>query len=714
MEFKAVGLDAIEHAQGLLSKFTALISGLAITGVTALTAYVTKATDAFIQQGEHLKTLSTQFGITVPQLSAFEQGAKLVGGSAGMVDSAFQRLSMRIGSMQVMFNQTHKLSPMLVADFNALGVKLAEHNGTMRNTNDIMTDTVDKLAKMSNITEMNRIALRLLGGEGPQFIAMLKNSGESMQQLQQDATRLGATMSTNDAEAADKLEMAHYRLNVVMEGVSNTLARAMMPAMQAFTNFMVGPGIGAFKSFATFIGSVVIPGLINLVDRGLKTVVPWLETNVPKAIALARGAFLSLMNSGVVEFFKDALKTAIQDLPTILDDIKTGAGFVSDKFNDLTDKGGRLAPALFAVAGGLIAVKTALTIQALIKDVTFAIEGLKLAMYGAAAAEMAEAGAGALAILPLLPFIAVVAAIGVVVGLTAYLIITHWTQVKNFAVTVWNTVTTTIKNFVTTIVGAITGFVTGLVKVWQKFASDPMYWIGYAIGWIITKWAQFNETMHQKARDLVSGIGHWISTLWPEHIQPWLVQTLINFATWLANLKSSMDTKFNDLIKSIGDWFNAVNWGLIGVDIVKGIIGGITGAAGWAKDQIGNFIAGLLKGAKDASQSRSPSKLFADQVGLPIAQGIAVGITGGKGIVQSALNAALPQATAPHVNYGSAGTFSLSSPSQAAQQQNDVAKLILVLEQQNEFLRRIAANTGGLGSSINNSIALALGNGLHT
>jgi hypothetical protein len=71
----------------------------------------------------------------------------------------------------------------------------------------------------------------------------------------------------------------------------------------------------------------------------------------------------------------------------------------------------------------------------------------------------------------------------------------------------------------------------------------------------------------------------------------------------------------------------------IGRGIVTGIWDGISGAAGWLKDKIKDFAGGLLDAALGALGIGSPSKVFAEKVGVPIAQGIAAGFASEAGNV---------------------------------------------------------------------------------
>ena len=80
--------------------------------------------------------------------------------------------------------------------------------------------------------------------------------------------------------------------------------------------------------------------------------------------------------------------------------------------------------------------------------------------------------------------------------------------------------------------------------------------------------------------------------------------------------------------------FNAVVNGLaglpgrvasVGSNIVRGIWSGISGAAGWLAGKVRSFAHGILDGMKSALGIHSPSRLFRDEVGRYLAQGIGVG-----------------------------------------------------------------------------------------
>jgi len=79
-----------------------------------------------------------------------------------------------------------------------------------------------------------------------------------------------------------------------------------------------------------------------------------------------------------------------------------------------------------------------------------------------------------------------------------------------------------------------------------------------------------------------------------------------------------------------------------GRGLIDGIISGITSGIGALESAIENAAQAALNAAKHALGISSPSKVFADQIGLNITSGIAMGITNGMGQVHSALALAMP------------------------------------------------------------------------
>ena len=79
------------------------------------------------------------------------------------------------------------------------------------------------------------------------------------------------------------------------------------------------------------------------------------------------------------------------------------------------------------------------------------------------------------------------------------------------------------------------------------------------------------------------------------------------------------------LIAAIVQGFTGKDWHTVGSDIIAGIARGITGAVGALKDAVQNAARRALDAAKSFLGIESPSKVFRDQVGAMMAEGMAEG-----------------------------------------------------------------------------------------
>ena len=125
----------------------------------------------------------------------------------------------------------------------------------------------------------------------------------------------------------------------------------------------------------------------------------------------------------------------------------------------------------------------------------------------------------------------------------------------------------------------------------------------------------------------------------------------------------------------------------IGSAITQGIISGIGDVAGMIWSRISGGLSGLVAKAKGALGIASPSKVFRDEVGKPITQGILVGITSQQHELEKALTDLLEPPTLAAVSH--AGVTAAGAAYDAA------AGLSAGSAEDTELLRRIARLLAG-------------------
>lgn len=163
-----------------------------------------------------------------------------------------------------------------------------------------------------------------------------------------------------------------------------------------------------------------------------------------------------------------------------------------------------------------------------------------------------------------------------------------WNAIKSIANSVWNAIKSTVQSGINFVRGVVSGGVGFIVRVWNGITRI----VGIAAG-------------------AIGGVVRAIS----------------------GGLRSA----YNAAAGFIGGFVN------VGRDIVNGIVRGIQSLASDPIRALVNIGTDAINAVKHLLHIGSPSRLFAEQVGLPISQGIAQGINNGAGLVDSALSAVVPK-----------------------------------------------------------------------
>lgn len=103
-----------------------------------------------------------------------------------------------------------------------------------------------------------------------------------------------------------------------------------------------------------------------------------------------------------------------------------------------------------------------------------------------------------------------------------------------------------------------------------------------------------------------------------------------NIKNGIINAIKQMPSKLQALadqgVRGIISKFQSINWGEIGMNVVRGIANGIRSAISWVVDAAKDAAVAALNAAKDFLGIHSPSTLMRDQVGKYISLGMAAGI----------------------------------------------------------------------------------------
>lgn len=103
------------------------------------------------------------------------------------------------------------------------------------------------------------------------------------------------------------------------------------------------------------------------------------------------------------------------------------------------------------------------------------------------------------------------------------------------------------------------------------------------------------------------------------------IKIITILATGLVQAIPQLIGKIPTIISQIKNAFTSVNWGSVGMNIVKGIASGLTNAAKSLADAAANAASNALDWVKSKLGIHSPSRVFRDQVGKMMALGMGIG-----------------------------------------------------------------------------------------
>lgn len=354
----------------------------------------------------------------------------------------------------------------------------------------------------------------------------------------------------------------------------------------------------------------------------------------------------------------------------IIPPIKDGVSWLKDNLPTI-------APILAGISAALVGIMVAQKVEALVT----AFKSWKTATEGVTVAQQ------------LLNAVQLASPIGLVLALVAGLVaalVVLWNTNDGFrdaVMSAWHGIQDFVGNAVQAIGDFFTNLGTTISQLPQMFADWLNNVIATVTGWVSNMAAQAASAGSQ----FVSNVVSFVTNL-PANVASFLSNVISNVVGWVSNMASNASRAgsqflsnainfvsqlpgriasfLGNVISNLGSWagnmaskgaegarrmFDAVVNGLtslpgrilsIGGDIVRGIWDGISGAAGWLADKVKSFASGILDGMKSALGIHSPSRLFRDQVGKYIAQGIGEGFTDEMGNVTRQMQDSMPDASA--------------------------------------------------------------------
>ena len=178
-------------------------------------------------------------------------------------------------------------------------------------------------------------------------------------------------------------------------------------------------------------------------------------------------------------------------------------------------------------------------------------------------------------------------------------------RAKTAATNMLNNVVNTLKNIPTNVYNAISGAI-------QR----------------VTSWgSDMVSKAKSAASNFLSGVASTLANI-PSKVTSSISGALSAVTSWGSNMVSKAKSAMSNLVSGVTSTLSGLpgQFTSMGRNIIQGLINGISGMVGNLYSSIRNALSGLVTKAKNALGINSPSRVFADEVGAGIPEGIAMGI----------------------------------------------------------------------------------------
>jgi hypothetical protein len=202
---------SVGRAQGVISGF-AKTAAASLAGALSVGMFVS-AGRAALNFADDIGKMAQKVGMTTEALSKLTYAAKLS-------DVSMQEL--QIGVQQLSKNMEAGSEGLA-----ALGISATDASGNLRSTAEVFADVAEAFANMEDGAGKTAIAMNIFGRSGAQLIPMLNSGRRGLNEMGDEAKRLGVVVSGDAAEAAEDFNDNLTRLQTAVNGLSQALANRL-------------------------------------------------------------------------------------------------------------------------------------------------------------------------------------------------------------------------------------------------------------------------------------------------------------------------------------------------------------------------------------------------------------------------------------------------------------------------------------------------------
>ena len=238
-----VGVKIPDGIKDMIGNFD--LASVAAGGIVgALAAGVGKIADISkeaMQWADELTTKSQTIGVGTEEMQALEYASAALGVSVETIDDAIKEINNKAGetdkivgkyvgnikALQDASEDERKAVSEATAEWEALGVRIYDENGTLRDAIDIFYDLVDAFGKVSNSTQRQKQMQDLLGESARNLNPIIEAGTQTLRDLEQEAYDTGVVLSKDTVSSLDRSATAWEKWSMKVKSTLRSIPEAL-------------------------------------------------------------------------------------------------------------------------------------------------------------------------------------------------------------------------------------------------------------------------------------------------------------------------------------------------------------------------------------------------------------------------------------------------------------------------------------------------------
>ena len=557
-------------------KFASAIKGASAaiaTAVATATAAAVATGKAFIDAakdtaayGDTVDKQSQKVGFSAASWQSFDYVLKVCGTEMSSMTTGIKTLTNKLDDAK---NGSEDAQAM----FASLGLSMEELSTLSRE--DLFRRTIEGFQQMEDSTERAALANDLFGKSGQNLAPLFNMTTSEMDALIQKSEDLGMVMSDDGVKNAAAFTDSMTTLKSTFTGFKNNIMSSFMPGLTSVTE-----GISKLLAGKDGIGSI---------KAGLKQIISQAQKIAPDFFALAETLIMSLL-----EGFGPMLP---QIATTIFNVLNQG----------LLTVVGMLPQLMPAITSGLQAIMQSLfqcmpiIIQSLLTLVTDLVTWLSS-------------------------------------GSNIKLFVNGIVQLVSMICDQISVILPVLLPAIVQIISEVSQALTDPANV-NMILESVLAIVGAIVVALVNSLPAIGELVVQTSLNITATLKDWGSKLWS-----WLYTWLLNLGTkiisftsdlkdkihnWFTNLLTQAKNRCTSLVSNVMNIIKELPGKVlsVGKNLVEGLWNGINDKIGWVKNKISGMGSQITSAIKKVFGIASPSKIWRDQIGSMLAEGIGVGFT---------------------------------------------------------------------------------------